>query len=98
MTQNSVCRQEVIVNLPDGLHLRPLSRIAEIVRESQSDVCIRNGQIVVDAANVLELMTLNADFGTKLLLEASGDDAAAVIEQLVGLFESNFDAGESSTT
>jgi phosphotransferase system HPr (HPr) family protein len=90
--QNSVCRQSVTVNLELGLHLRPLSQIAKAARQHEScDVRVLKEDYSVDAKNVLELMTLNAPLGTQLTLEATGESAAEVIEELVRLFASNFE-------
>ena len=84
------CRESVTVNLEEGLHLRPYSIIAQAVRDLDCDVRISNGELTVDAVNVLDLMTLNANHGTVLQLEASGVDAAEAVQSLVRMFETNF--------
>ena len=91
-----VCRQSVTVNLKEGLHLRPYSFIAQAVRDLDCDVHISNGEFTVDAVNVLDLMTLNANHGTVLQLEATGVDAAEAVACLVRMFETNF--ADDSTT
>ncbi len=93
--QNSVCRQEVRVDLEDGLHLRPFSMIAEVARRHSCDLRIVREELSVDARNILELMTLNATRGTILTLEANGPGAAEAVAELAGLFTSNFDPGHS---
>jgi phosphocarrier protein HPr len=94
---NSVCRQTVTVELENGLHLVPCSQIAQAARRYACAVTIYKGTQAVDAKNVLDLMTLNADHGTQLDLEASGDGAAEAIEELVRLFESNFEATDDDS-
>ena len=95
--QNSVCRQSVTVNLELGLHLRPISQIAKAARHYQNcDVRVLKDDHSVDAKNVLELMTLNAPQGTQLVLEATGESAAEVIDELVRLFASNFENGDTN--
>ncbi|MCH7989624.1 MAG: HPr family phosphocarrier protein [Planctomycetes bacterium] len=89
-------RQSVTVNLEEGLHLRPYSLIAQAIRDLDCDVHISNGDLAVDAVNVLDLMTLNANHGTVLQLEATGVDAAEAVAFLVRLFETNF--ADDSTT
>ena len=91
-----VCRQSVTVNLKEGLHLRPYSLIAQTVRDLDCDVHISNGELTVDAVNVLDLMTLNANLGTVLQLEATGVDAAEAVACLIRMFETNF--ADDSTT
>lgn len=96
MSPNPVSRRTVIVKLENGLHLRPQSLIAQTAIRFRSDVRINNGKVTVDAKTMLELMQLAAENGTSLTLEASGDDAEEALEELVGLFESNFEIDESS--
>ena len=95
MTQEPVCSRTVIINLKSGLHLRPISQIAETARRFNGDVWIRKADSKVDAKSVLDLMTLNAQFGTSVTLEAAGDGAAELIEELSQLVERNFDVDNS---
>ncbi len=91
MTQEPVCSRTVTINLKSGLHLRPISQIAEAARRFEGDVWLRKADSKVDAKSVLDLMTLNAEFGTSVTLEASGNGAAELIEELSQLFARNFD-------
>jgi phosphotransferase system HPr (HPr) family protein len=91
MVEDSPFRRTVTVNLKDGLHLRPISQIVETVRRFGTPVRISKGELSADAGNVLDLIPLKIEFGTILILEASGDNAAETLDALVALFESNFD-------
>ena len=86
-----MCRQEVNVSLENGLHLVPCSRIAQSAGRFSCDVKVHKDNLSVDAKSVLDLMTLNAEQGTTLVLEARGDGANEAIQELVNLFESGFD-------
>lgn len=95
--QNSVCRRSVTVNLELGLHLRPISQIAKAARQYENcDVRVLKDDYSADGKNVLELMTLNAPQGTQLVLEATGESAAEVVDELVRLFASNFEDDETN--
>jgi phosphotransferase system HPr (HPr) family protein len=91
MVEDTRFRRTVIVNLKDGLHLRPISQIVETVRRFGSPVRISKGDLSADAGNVLDLIPLKVEFGSTLVLEATGDNAAETLDALVLLFESNFD-------
>ena len=91
MVEDTRFRRTVTVNLKDGLHLRPISQIVETVRRFGSPVRISKGELSADAGNVLDLIPLRIEFGTTLILEATGDNAAETLDALVALFESNFD-------
>lgn len=95
MNQEAVFRQTVIVRSPSGLHLRPISQVVEVVRRwSGCRVTIKKGERAVFADNVLDLMTLNAEHGSSLILEAIGDGAEQVIREIVYLFETDFEEND----
>ena len=83
-------RQSVNVNIEQGLHLVPCSRIAQRAAQFECDVQIHKENRTVDAKSVLDLLTLNAEHGTTLILEARGDGASEAILELVRLFETDF--------
>ncbi len=91
MAEDSSCRRTVTVNLKDGLHLRPISQIVETVRRFGCPVRITKENLSADAGNVLDLIPLKVEFGNTLILEASGEKATEALDELVRLFESNFD-------
>jgi phosphotransferase system HPr (HPr) family protein len=91
MTQPSFVRRELTVNLDNGLHIVPCSAIAKLAREHTGTVRIVRGEIVADAASVFDLLGLNAQKGTILMLEADGDGADAILDRLEELFASGFD-------
>ncbi len=87
-------RATVTVQLPDGLHLRPLTQLARLAQSFASTTTLQKGDQIVDAKRPLDLMTLAATCGEQLELEARGDDADAAVEAIVALFESNFAVAE----
>jgi len=91
MVEETRCRRTVTMKLKDGLHLRPVSQIVETVRRFGCTVRISKGNLAADAGNVLDLIPLKAEFGDTLVLEATGEKAAEILDELVRLFESNFD-------
>jgi len=80
----------VAVNHPHGLHARPCLAIVNIVRKHQAEVTVNNGRQMVNAASILELMTLGAAPGQTLVLSAKGPEAQEVLTGLARLFASNF--------
>ncbi|MFK7778694.1 MAG: HPr family phosphocarrier protein [Gimesia sp.] len=88
--QESVCRQLVTVNMKQGLHLRPISEIVRIARLYDCNIKITNGDRSGDAKEVYDLLELNALPETELVLEANGDNANKLIEEIVQFFESGY--------
>ena len=98
MTSESAYKQEVCVDLTEGLHLRPLSLIARHAMQFSANVVIRKGDKALDAKSTIDLLTLEANYGTELIVEANGEDAEAAVNAIVLLFETGFPIdGESNS-
>lgn len=95
MNQQTVFQSEVVVNLENGLHLVPCSKIAELARNYECEVQIQMDDRRVDAKTIFDLMTLGASQGTHLMIEARGDMADEAIKRLTKLFETDFGLDES---
>ena len=78
-----------------GLHMRPLGLIAKKALTFQCDIHVLRGVNRVDAKSLFDLLTLGAEAGMQLNVEASGTDADGAVSQLVALIESDFEAFES---
>lgn len=78
----------VTVQNREGLHLRAATMIAELARRHRGEVKITKGRDRVEATDVLQVVSLAARQGENLVLEATGDEAQAVLDELAQLFES----------
>ena len=90
MSTETITRTVVVTN-PHGLHARPAVVIVKTVREYVAQVTIRRGNQIVDAASILDLMSLGASQGTELLLSAKGRQAEEVLDALAHLFDAEFE-------
>jgi phosphotransferase system HPr (HPr) family protein len=90
MVSNSATRKVVVIN-PAGLHARPSLAVSQTVRASKSKVEIRSLHLTVDAADILQLLSLGAARGTELVLSATGPDAEKVLDSLTRQFADGFD-------
>ena len=88
MEQKPVSRQSVTVNLKNGLHLVPCSKIAQMATAFSCEIRIGNEELqkVADAKAPLDIMTLGAECGTVLFVEATGDQADQAVSALARLF------------
>ena len=89
MSKPKATRSVVVTNC-EGLHARAATLVAELVRRFDSKVELTKDCERVDGTEVLQLLSLGAAQGERLLLEAIGDDAEEVLDALVELFASNF--------
>jgi phosphotransferase system HPr (HPr) family protein len=96
MSEAKLTRTVVVAN-PNGLHMRPASLIAKLAGQYESQIELVRGNERVDGKSMLEIVTLVAEHGTNLTIEASGPDAEAALEALAKLFASNFADVEEET-
>lgn len=87
----------VAISNPQGLHMRPAYQFAETAAQFQSTVELVKDDIRADGKSVLSLMTLGASQGSKITLEARGDDAEAAVATLAELIGSGFPTVAKST-
>jgi phosphocarrier protein HPr len=96
MSQETVSR-ELVVGIREGLHARPADQLAREARKWQSRIEFVGSGQRADGKSILELLTLAAEAGTRLVVEATGPDAREAVEAIGGLFARNF-ADPAGTT
>ncbi len=76
----------VVVASPVGLHARPAALFTKAAGGSGLTVTIRKGDgPSVPAASILSVLTLNVGHGDEVTVEAEGEGADAVLDQLADL-------------
>jgi phosphotransferase system HPr (HPr) family protein len=76
------------VNMPNrmGFQLRMAVRFVQGMQKFRSTIQVRKGEILADGKNILELLTLEAGWHSKLEIEVVGDDAGQTIESIKEFF------------
>ena len=94
---NSKATRTVIVVNEQGIHARPadmIVRTASRFQATQVGLIKQNNR--VDAKSIWDILTLFAEKGTELTVEADGPDALAAVDALAVLFAQGFPEKESS--
>lgn len=91
-TEGAVVRKLVICNRK-GLHARASAKFVQTVEKFDADVRVTRGGETVGGTSIMGLMMLAAGSGSAIIVEATGKEAAQVIEALSELINSRF--GES---
>ena len=81
---------QVTVGNPQGLHARPADLVAREARRWQSRIEFVGNSQRADGRSILDLLSLAAAQGTRLVIEATGPDADEAISALGRLFGQNF--------
>jgi phosphocarrier protein HPr len=73
-----------------GLHLRPAEKFVGLATKYQSDIRVSHQGRVFNGKSILDLMSLAAECGAVLELEASGPDAEVALSALIDLVKARF--------
>ncbi len=77
-----------------GLHARASAKFVMTVEQYDADVWVTRGTERVGGTSIMGLMMLAAGPGTTITVEASGPQAAEVVEALAALVAGRFTEGE----
>jgi phosphocarrier protein HPr len=88
-----VSERQVTIGSKVGLHARPASLFAKAVKNAGVPVKIaKEGQPPVNAASLLSLLTLGAEFGEQVTLSAEGEGAETALDELAAMLGRELDA------
>ncbi|MBI2194111.1 MAG: HPr family phosphocarrier protein [Planctomycetes bacterium] len=83
-------RAVAVVRNQKGLHARPSTLIVEAALKFQADVYLLRGDLRANAKKLLDVLSLGAEQGAIVTLEAAGPDAEEAILTVKGLVETEF--------
>ncbi len=83
--------QTVTIVNSQGMHARPADLFVRTASRFDASVHVVKDGERVDGKSILSILTLVAEKGTKLAIEAEGPDASEAIQALVRLVELGFD-------
>ena len=75
------------VSDPVGFHLRAAGRIVKLTKHFTAEVTIRYNGRSANAKSIMGLVSLAAEFGSKVEVEVVGPDEEAAIDAVVRLIE-----------
>jgi len=88
--------RQVKVSNPQGLHARPAHALVNLASRFQAEIEVIRDHERVDGKSILSILTLAAEQGTELIIEARGDDAKDALDALELLFLDGFGDTTSS--
>lgn len=77
-----IIKKKVKIGNSQGLHARPASLFVKIANKFESDITVRKGSEAVNGKSIMGLMTLAAQKGSIIEIQASGPDAGPMLEEL----------------
>ena len=88
---SSALTRELVVQNKMGIHARPAAMVVRITNKFKADVFVEKDDEQVNGKSIMGLMMLAAGRGSKVKFIATGDDAAAMLSEIVALFARKFD-------
>jgi phosphocarrier protein HPr len=76
-----------------GIHARPAAEIVKTAGKFKSSITIIRDDLEVNAKSIMGVMMLAAEFGSTVVLRATGDDGEAALDALAACIANKF--GES---
>jgi len=89
-TNENVALYELVIENQSGLHARPAAAFVKTANNFHAEITVTKDGDSVNGKSIMGLMTLAAARGTKLIIEASGDDATEAVDAIQSLAEDNF--------
>ncbi len=87
-------RREIEIINKLGLHARASTKLTQVAAQYASQVWIERNNRRVNAKSIMGVMMLAASKGSKITLEADGEDESAAMDALVALINNRFGEGE----
>ncbi len=76
---------------PKGIHTRPSALLIQATQKYNSVITIENNGTTVEANSVLNILMLNASFGSELIVTIEGDDEEVAMDAIINIFNMKFD-------
>lgn len=90
MAEETTIEREFIVGNKYGIHARPAALLVKSANQFSCDILIGKKGTEVSAKSIMGLLTIEGHPGATLMVRTVGEDAAAAMEAIAELFDSNF--------
>ena len=82
--------KEVVIQNKAGMHTRPASLLVKLASRFKSDFYIIKEGFQINGKSIIGVMSLAAEYGSKLTLKFDGPDEVKASEEIVKYFEEGF--------
>ena len=90
-----IVKRKLKIKNAQGLHARPASMFVKIANRYEAEITVKKGSESVNGKSIMGLMTLAANCGSTIQIEASGPDAEKAVEELERFLSSDIDDEKS---
>jgi phosphocarrier protein FPr len=80
-----VLHQRVVIQNPEGLHMRPATAVAQAAKRFNAEATLIRGDLRVNARSAWDILLLSAAQGAEIEIEVRGPEADGALAALVDL-------------
>ena len=84
---NGPIRRELTIRNRLGLHARAASQLVRLAVRFQAEITLEKEGVKVNGKSIMGILMLAAPIGTRVTVEAVGDDAEQAVAEIVRLVE-----------
>jgi len=77
--------REILIKSAQGLHARPAALFVQIASKYNATINVMKGDEKVNGKSIMGILTLGAQKGSVVTIEAEGEDAERVVDDLEAL-------------
>jgi len=89
MADKSISRTFRVLNRY-GIHARPAAMLVQAASKYNCDITIEKDGYEVSCKSIMGLLTLTGEYGSKVTLTATGEDAEDALNEIGKLFANKF--------
>lgn len=75
-------RKEFVISNQEGLHARPATALVSKANQFRSDISITYDDVKVDLKSIMGVLSLGAERGSLVVIEAKGADEVKAMEAI----------------
>lgn len=75
-------RKPIKIQIPSGLEARPVALLVQVASQYESQIHVEVEGKRVNAKSIMGMMTLGLESGEEILVEASGADEGAALQEI----------------
>lgn len=83
-------KQSFVIINDKGLHTRPATELVKCAQGFKSQILLKHQEVIVSAKSLLGILMLAAARGSKIEIEAIGEDARAAVDAIIVLASNKF--------
>ena len=91
VASNLKIRKELLVSNTNGIHARPAALFVKTASRFSCEIFVEKDGETVNGKSIMGLMMLAAGPGSKIMIQAEGEDAAKAVVEIEALLRRKFD-------